>query len=439
MLLFLAACTERNPSYCNSNTECGSGSCDVASHTCLGGAGGAGGTGGADGGAQCSGDNQCSTPTPRCVSGSCVQCVGPSDCTGGHICDTGTQMCRACTDDATCDISGYPGGACLAGGCVPANMIAFASCWFAMCPGDGKRDTPYCNAQDAIDSGKPLVVLQPGFCVYRSLRVSDKTLQLWGRNMGLFPSDQADGLTITGGNANVDVHDLIVTGLANNMLTNGHSGVFVTSGATARLSRVQVHDLPNTLYAGVRVDGAAAITIDSGLVYRNQGWGIYMHQTPSFTITNSFLLGNGTANSITGGTGGVRFDNGSGGQTNLFAFNTVAQNLSSVGLPAGVQCDTAVTLTDALLPDNAISAMCTADHSVLPKVPARDLAQIFVNVSAPQDSLTRCSGFHVNPNGRQADAVIGKGTPVASITVDVDGDPRATPPTVGADEPLPCQ
>src|SRR5262249_58662488 len=68
VLLFVTACTERNPSYCNSNAECGSGSCDVASHTCLG-VGGAGGTGGSGGMAMCSGDDQCHMPTPRCVSG----------------------------------------------------------------------------------------------------------------------------------------------------------------------------------------------------------------------------------------------------------------------------------------------------------------------------------------------------------------------------------
>jgi hypothetical protein len=153
------------------------------------------------------------------------------------------------------------------------------------------------------------------------------------------------------------------------------------------------------------------------------------------------VLGNGTSTTIiSGGTGGVRFDTGSGGMTNVFAFNTVAQNRgASASLAPGAQCDVATTLTSSLFPDNLVSLMCTSDHSVLPATPALDQTQIFVDITHPQDSLTKCHGFHINPAGTQASQVIGQGAAIASVPFDVDGDVRATPPTVGADEPLPCQ
>ena len=443
VLCLLAACTEKNPNYCDTGADClATGrTCDVPSHTCVGGSGGAGGSAGAGGAGgmpqMCTKDSQCNTPTPRCVSGFCVQCVGPSDCSGGQICDTGTQMCRACTDDATCDVGGYPGGACNAGGCVPASMVAFANCFSqAGCPGTGSRAVPFCNGQDAIDSGRPIVVMQPNFCYFGSLTMMDKHLALWARGSAIRPADNMDGLHITGDNTNVDVHDLGVNGQG----TMGLSGIFVTMGATARIYRANVHDLPNPFASGIRADQAAAITVDSSLVYNNKGWGIYLHSTPSYTITSSFMLANGSTMMVTGGTGGVRFDTGSGGMTNIFAYNTVAKNVNQLGIANGVECDVATTLTDSLIPDNGISATnCTSDHSVLPAAPARDLTQIFVDVTRPQDSLTKCRGFHINPNGAQASAVIGQGAAIASVSTDVDGEMRATPPTVGADEPLPCQ
>ena len=436
LCLLASACTEKNPAYCDMPADCAAGQrCDMPRHTCVSGSGGAGGAGGMT--MSCTKDSQCMAPTPRCVSGSCVQCVGPNDCMNGQICDSGTQMCRACTDDATCDLGGYPGGACVGGGCIPASMVVFANCFSsAGCPGTGSRMMPFCSGQDAIDANKPVVVLQPSFCLYGSLEIQDKHLTIWGRGMSVRPADNNDGVHITGSNTNVEIHDLGVNGQG----TMGLSGIFVTQGATARIYRANIHDMPNAFADGIRADQAAAITIDSSLIYNNKGWGIYLHSTPSYTITNSFVLQNGITQMINGGTGGVRFDTGSGGMTNIFAYNTVAKNVSYLNLASGIECDVATTLTNSLIPDNSLSAtMCASDHSVLPATPARDVTQIFVDVTHAQDSLTKCRGFHVNPAGAQAGAVVGQGAAIASVTIDVDGEMRASPPTVGADEPLPCQ
>jgi hypothetical protein len=326
LCLLASACSERNPNYCDTGADCfasGRTVCDLPTHTCLSGSGGAGGAGGAGGMTMsCTKDSQCMAPTPRCVSGSCVQCVGPNDCMGGQICDSGTQMCRACSDDATCDVGGYPGGACVGGGCIAASMVVFANCFSqAGCPGTGTRAMPFCSGQDAINANKPVIVFQPNFCYFGSLQMMDKHVTLWARGSSIRPADNTDGLHIAGNNTDAEIHDLGVNGQG----TMGLSGIFVTQGATARIYRANIHDLPNALADGIRADQASAITIDSSLIYNNKGWGIYVHSTPSYTITNSFVLGNGTSTTIvSGGTGGVRFDTGSGGMTNVFAFNTVA-------------------------------------------------------------------------------------------------------------------
>jgi hypothetical protein len=45
---------------------------------------------------ECSTDQQCSSPRPRCdlTKGRCVGCLTTSDCTGNQICDLDSMSCR---------------------------------------------------------------------------------------------------------------------------------------------------------------------------------------------------------------------------------------------------------------------------------------------------------------------------------------------------------
>jgi len=49
----------------------------------------------------CTDDNDCTAPTPFCVSGDCVQCKADSDCTAGLSKCTSYGMC-GCADDTEC-------------------------------------------------------------------------------------------------------------------------------------------------------------------------------------------------------------------------------------------------------------------------------------------------------------------------------------------------
>src|SRR5438105_13811636 len=75
--------------------------------------GGSGGQGGGGGASSC--NLGCFPPTPACDNGTCVECLGDSDCNGA-TCDTAAKKCRLADGGGTGGGSGTGGGTGTGGG-----------------------------------------------------------------------------------------------------------------------------------------------------------------------------------------------------------------------------------------------------------------------------------------------------------------------------------
>jgi hypothetical protein len=425
-----AGCTARNPVYCDQSIGCPTGlSCDLASNRCnpfsL-----------PDGGG-CQSNAECGTR--HCVMGQCVECAVATDCSGGAVCGA-NHRCAPCSDDASCQ-PGYPGSACVDGACRPASDLAWADC-AASCPGDGSLATPFCSLASAVAAARPLIVLVPHpatQCTLGSVTVNGQSVEIRGRGAALRAVDGRHGIAVDGGGTTLRLFNLDIAAVGGAAL----SGVSVSGGASAELTGVVVHDLPRETSAGIDAANAGSLRVSGCLAYRNHGWGLQVVATPSFAIENSFFLDNGQSGATPDGTGGARFS-ASGQTAQSFVYNTVGGNLSANPVGSGVKCEGSdvVALLNCLIPNDGVTTSpagaCQTTGCILATtVPMRDPSQIFYDYTRPQDSLTRCKGFHIDPMGAMASDVIGMGVPAGSPQNDVDGDPRpAQRPTPGADEPV---
>lgn len=436
LAVLLVGCTEKNPLYCDHDGDCQSGSCDKLIHTCAVVVG----DGGTDGAPpmHCMIDMNCPTTQPHCMDGICRECVTSSDCTGGKICEA-DHSCGACTGDMQCS---FAGGACEDGMCPPASDVAWVDCAQA-CPGDGSMGNPFCRLMDAANSGRHYVVLTPRTCLYDSGQIPDRTQEIDGRGATVSVLAGESGIFVTGGQANVFVHDLSVTSSS----TMAQNGIMVASGGQLRLENVTVFGLLGTGSVGIRADNGNLI-VRKSLIYGNGGWGIVLSDA-TYRVENSFVVANGSSVGTSNApTGGVRI---MGRSTGVFVYNTVARSIFSVPPPptppngAGVLCEVAATLTDSLLIENQqgltvtdTQGFCSTPQGTVTTTMAlpQTANDIFADPSKPQESTMRNKGFHVKTG---ATMVVHKGVLQPSPTApdDFDGDLRPSMTTPGADEPLP--
>ena len=299
----------------------------------------------ADAGASlaCSSYHSASTPaTPLCgPAGACVECLGKQDCAANHqACNLTTYACGPCSHNAECAT-----GVCLAtGSCADASQVAYVNNAAAGGCTDATHVSspaaPYCKIAEALSelpTPKPYVVVAGTTKSYDAISVTALVAAVGpvtiigpGRTAAqggaatqsalvTSTTGPAASLAAQGSNATLTIDGLELVG------ASGFAGVKcsqVTSGVpTLTVKNSFIHG--SGLYG---VDSSSCtLTLDANVISGNQGGGISLAGTSSYTIANNLITDNGL-----NGPGVLLSGNVSG----LFWFNTVANNKRS-GTNAG--------------------------------------------------------------------------------------------------------
>ncbi len=262
----------------------------------------------------------------------------------------------------------------------------------------------------AVATGKPYVKLSGAF---------DEALVLTNANVH-FLADPGTTLTRTTsgpiidlhGTSNVAIDDLVIRdGLGN----TGH-GINIAAGESmVSLTLDHVAVLDN---GGIGINaGDGKVTMERCIVSGNKNGGAVI--AAAMAIENSLFVGNGSSTSIVGGVSLTPR-----GSTNSFAFNTVADNISSSGSVTvrGINCPNPMTVNSSIVIGNAASLNCTLQYSLLsgdPKFKATDatspLSPDYYRLGATSDAIDHADNS-------------------ATMSVDIDGQPREGARDIGADE-----
>lgn len=295
VLLIVVACTTPyHPGRCDTDSNCPSGQvCNLAptpqgNGRCVspgsldGGAGegGSAGAGGMDGGRDSSSDANtcggCVGNAPLCLQGSCVQCLGNSDCNSDRtkpICDTTAHTCTKCSGDSQCAAKLGPAGnpaICMSqidGHCatdaetVYVKNIAGCTATFVNDQG-GTSAAPYCSMDPiglaTADPAHALVVVR-GTVAAGSWTYSKGTGQpetsIIGQQMAVIASSTLPGFNMTSGL--VYIRGIRFTSAASEGIT--------ATGGTLQLDTVVVDSCQG---GGILLNGAA-FTISNTTVTNN--------------------------------------------------------------------------------------------------------------------------------------------------------------------------
>lgn len=161
------------------------------------------------------------------------------------------------------------------------------------------------------------------------------------------------------------------------------------------------------------------------IIELNQNGGIELAQAP-FVIESSFIVNNGDP---TNGMGGIRFQNIGSLQPQLFAFNTVAGNLSENAAANGVQCSAGIVLDSSILVDRISPNDCSATYSLFTSTPPAGTGNI---MGAPGFIDEAARNYHVMSTSPVRDVA----NPAGTVVLDIDGEPRplGAGRDIGADE-----
>jgi hypothetical protein len=413
----------------------------------------------------CTGDPQCAdldSAAPACVAGACRPCgdsAAHCDDVGRAVCDEQSHECRACREHVEC---AHFGGVCDGGVCLRETAVTYVSQAASVCPGDGSRDAPHCQIQQALDSPDltGTVLVAPGS--YAPIQVED--LEVW--IIGQEPGAQIRGsAALSDINAVTVLHpsgavQAVVTlerlTLAEAQGTATAAGLQCGSlGGTPQVTLVDVEVTDNQT-GGLQISDCA-LTVHGGRIHGNAGLGIsasdsdlridrlwvednadggILVERSSFVIENTIIARNGGTNAITGGVG-----------------------LSAPALPAALRH---VTVVDNALADvltyaggiGCVSGDCAAvqlrssivaghgaDGDLSPAItPGYSLIQDGSGGTGGPGNRSGDPGFssatdaHITP----ASPCAGGGDPASPVDRDIDGQsrprPAGTPPDCGADE-----
>ena len=143
-----------------------------------------------------------------------------------------------------------------------------------------------------------------------------------------------NGVTVTGG-ARVTLVDIAVTNNAS------QPAVQCTNAATLYVQNVLISDKTATPQGGVYATNCTRLSVEKTKVTGANGYGVFVNGGAGHRIVNNAFINGGSASEQSG----IRI---SGGANGLFAFNTIANNRQ------GVQCDSAVAVTDSIVTANPI-------------------------------------------------------------------------------------
>ncbi len=459
LLLVVAACSERNPAFCDVDIPCADLTlvCNLDTHRCQG-------TDDPDSSIiGCSDSDECPGSMPICTEQQCSQCS--SGATGDTDCAARDPAATRCADDGTCvecldaDDCGDTTPVCdpAPGSC--RACAAHSECASEVCAGDGScvaaAAIVYVDAGDGTDSdtcgdqAAPCATLGGSQGGLDKIAGSRRTVRI---RAGTYAEDvdiDVGGTVILIG----DVDDVTV-----NPAADGTPAITVRNGSDAVVDGLTVTGATGTGGHGIRCESSSSLvvrgsvirdndvngllsqscmlTLERTRVTGNQGGGISVNDA-AFTFTNCLIAQNGDAGAGGSSFGGIQLVNSSARSPQLLEFVTVTENqAATAAVTNGILCSTtsATTGSSSIVyagvgGTSLVSGNCTWSYSDVQGGPAGSNNNIDED---PQFVNPVTGDFHLmagSPCRNTAD-------PDASVLVDLDGDPRpeGNSADMGADE-----
>lgn len=417
-----------NPAFCETSTSCmgrngGQGSewiCDTLLHTCLPPDTCLSGSRScqsadypicADGlCVPCSsngiqGDTECQSRAEQrrdnrrvCIAGTCQECRGSNDCSTEHpVC--AEQSCRACREHAECD-SGVcrteealrEDAAAVVGTCVDESQIVYVDSEQTM-SGIGTKRSPISAVSDALQVGKPFLLLRPSRNGYVSLSLRDRKQVVVGQRIGT-QVPVLNAASVSGG--------LLVLSQVTIVPSAGQDGAFCGAQAELIVRNINVSG-PSAAARGLVADsGCLRIDVHASRFSGVQGSAIFVPAgSTAYRIVNSAFRSCGTTNPRFG-SAAVYLGQGTRG---VFSYNTLYQNLDAIDCGSGQRIENTVVVGGTL-------PGCSVDRPDLD-----------ADLNSEQLQLQDTPRNHV--------CCIDQATPDPSISTDFQGTPR--PQGTGSD------
>lgn len=386
----------------------------------------------------CSASTDCanSSGTPVCDTaldgGTCVQCTAADNhACEGEVCKNDT--CQLCTQHADC-----ASHACLADGtCARADQVAYVRP-----TGSGTVCTdaaPCSTINNALTTNKPVIKVEGTITDSAATLIDGKAVQILGEAASLQRITSGTTLDVRNTGSDVHIYSLeIISGFGartDPMISLSGSGI-------PKLSLTSVKVSNNT---GIGISSTAGVlTLARSVISANTGGGILV-TGGDFDITNNWIIINGGPNNDpTAGLpsfGGVLINSASAG-TRRFEFNTVASNASK--MTSGVLCGDnvpSVGFSNNIIFGNEGVGTSTQISGSACTWTFSDIGDSVVTAgtgninSDPLFVAPNSDNYHLmsaSPAKNAAD-------PMATINIDLDGDPRPQGgrSDIGADELAP--
>jgi len=401
--LALTACSKDNPYYCDNAPD----------HNCANAPDGGGMT-------ACTTSSQCTNPAdPVCDTTNhvCVACTDGDTgaCTGtAPVCSQ--NSCRACISHGECSsLACLPTGAC-------GTDVEVA---YAAPTGDDAnpctKDQPCKRITVAAQKGKPYVKVTG--TLDEGVTIQDTNVHILADGGATVTRTMTSGPVLDiRGTSTVIIDDLTIRGA----IGSTGNGINVPSGEPVTLSLAHVAVLDNAA-TGINVLGGS-LEMSRCIVSGNKTGGAII--SAAIDITNSLFVANGSGTSTTGGLTVTP-----AGNTNVFRFNTIADNLSSSGTSTlrGLNCAIPMSVSSSIISANAASLNCTFDYSLFDSSVTVTGTNIAGNAKFKNNDATSPMAADYYRIQQDSDA-LDRADPGSTMTVDIDGDTRSGAKDIGADE-----
>ncbi len=373
------------------------------------------------------------TASESCVADVCVDCPVGNDHQSAECTDPAAPVCapslacRACAADSECDSSFCDGGLCIA-----TDQVIYLAA--------GGTDTTTCS--QAAPCGSPLVALSKVTVARKYMRVAPSgvayTLEPdapFTVNKDLVIHATGAILERPGGNQVVDVTQgtVVITGLTVRGAAGGANADGIKcNSASLTLRSAAVLDSDDR---GIEA-GNCVLDVSRSVIAGNRMGGVRLVDG-SFSITNTFIYGNGT-------NGGLSLNPNA--TPNRLEFNTIVKN--SANMVGGVNClgTSSITARNNLIHGNTGTAetggtSCTHSYSVIgiATPPAGTMVRSMTpaEVALVNGNGATVADFHIAAASLLRGAAE-PGSATGPTAVDYDGEARPNPAggaaDIGADE-----
>jgi hypothetical protein len=307
-------------------------------------------------------------------------------------------------------------------------MVTYVDNTFAGCAaGNGARANPVCEVTTALVSGRPYISVKGSVTPYAAIATTTGTFAIVGPGKAANPTalltsvTPAAGASVNppSGSATLILDGLELTGTGG-VMANRRAGVLCQGGSGTAAVTVRDCLIRNSGLTGVDAT-TCAVTLNKNIISGNQGGGISIGGTSTYTVTNNIVGSNGNVGP------GVTIGSAA---TGSFAFNTVAGNTVTAGV-SGIDCGAgaAKSIQYSIVASNAsgnagpqLGANCSATGVVMSGPEFASVSDFHLKAGSAAN-ITCCVDKVSNPT-----------TPNANVDVDGATRPKGAAHDTGAHE-----